>query len=87
LRRSSISGWIIAGVVLVRYVILPLFGVVIVKGAVHLGLVHPDPLYQFVLLLQYAVPPAMNIGILLIINLLFIFFKEQKILFSYSVAC
>ncbi|XP_078162763.1 protein PIN-LIKES 3-like isoform X2 [Carex rostrata] len=62
LRRSSISGWIIAGVILVRYVILPLLGVVIVKGAVHLGLIHPDPLYQFVLLLQYALPPAMNIG-------------------------
>ncbi|KAL5557655.1 hypothetical protein UlMin_033866 [Ulmus minor] len=26
------------------------------------GLVHSDPLYQFVLLIQFAVPPAMNIG-------------------------
>ncbi|KAJ1702551.1 hypothetical protein LUZ63_002330 [Rhynchospora breviuscula] len=62
IRRSCVSGWIIAGVILVRYIILPLLGVVIVKGAVRLGLVHADPLYQFVLLLQYAVPPAMNIS-------------------------
>ncbi|KAJ4811224.1 Auxin efflux carrier family protein [Rhynchospora pubera] len=62
IRRSNVSAWIIAGVILVRYIILPLLGVVIVKGAVRLGLVHADPLYQFVLLLQYAVPPAMNIS-------------------------
>ncbi|KAH1224169.1 Protein PIN-LIKES 3 [Glycine max] len=30
--------------------------------ATQLGLVQPDPLYQFVLLLQYALPPAMAIG-------------------------
>lgn len=35
---------------------------VIVRGAVYLGLVQSDPLYQFVLLLQFALPPAMNIG-------------------------
>ncbi|XP_047267366.1 protein PIN-LIKES 1 isoform X4 [Capsicum annuum] len=33
-----------------------------VKGAIRLGLVQHDPLYQFVLLLQFALPPAMNIG-------------------------
>ncbi|MCI34144.1 auxin efflux carrier family protein, partial [Trifolium medium] len=30
--------------------------------ATHLGLVQVDPLYQFILLLQYALPPAMSIG-------------------------
>ncbi|KAK9284492.1 hypothetical protein L1049_023665 [Liquidambar formosana] len=41
---------------------LPILGVVSVKSAVLSGLVQSDPLYQFVLLLQFAVPPAMNIG-------------------------
>lgn len=52
----------IAGVVAVRYILLPLLGTALVKGAVRLGLIQPDPLYQFILHLQYAVPPAMNIG-------------------------
>ncbi|KAJ1290203.1 hypothetical protein BS78_02G225500 [Paspalum vaginatum] len=52
-----------SGVVVVRYAALPLLGAALVKqGAAHLGVVQPDPLYQFILLLQYAVPPAMNIG-------------------------
>ncbi|XP_020570614.1 protein PIN-LIKES 3-like isoform X1 [Phalaenopsis equestris] len=62
LRGSSIRASAVIGVIVVRYVLLPLAGIVIVKGAVFLGLVHADPLYQFVLMVQYAVPPAMNIG-------------------------
>lgn len=42
-------------------------GIVIVKGALHFGFVHKNPLYQFVLLLQFAVPPAMNIGLIIIL--------------------
>lgn len=41
-------------------------GIVVVRGALRFGLVHPDPLYQFVLLLQFALPPALNIGIIII---------------------
>ncbi|RLN35635.1 hypothetical protein C2845_PM03G01660 [Panicum miliaceum] len=59
---ASVQPSVIAGVVVVRYVLLPLLGTALVKGAVRLGLVQPDPLYQFILHLQYAVPPAMNIG-------------------------
>ncbi|KAF8011230.1 hypothetical protein BT93_J1747 [Corymbia citriodora subsp. variegata] len=62
LRGSSVQPSLIAGVVAIRYIILPLFGIVIVKGALYFGMVHEDPLYLFVLLLQYALPPAMNIG-------------------------
>ncbi|PKU81540.1 protein PIN-LIKES 3 isoform X1 [Dendrobium catenatum] len=62
LRGSSIRASVIIGVIVVRYLLLPLVGIAIVKGAVLLGLVHADPLYQFVLLVQYALPPAMNIG-------------------------
>ncbi|CAA7408018.1 unnamed protein product [Spirodela intermedia] len=58
---SDIRSSLIIGVVVVRFIILPIIGVGIVKWAIHLGLVHSDPLYQFILFLQYAVPPAMNI--------------------------
>lgn len=50
------------GIIAVRYIFLPVLGVLVVKGAIHVGLVQSDPLYQFILLLQYALPPAMNIG-------------------------
>ena len=54
---------IVAGIVIARYIALPLIGILIVKGAMRFGFVHSsDPLYQFVLLLQFALPPAMNIG-------------------------
>ena len=53
---------VILGVVVVRYVLLPIIGVLIVQGAHYLGLITSEPLYQFVLLLQYVVPPAMNLG-------------------------
>uniref|UniRef100_A0A453L4T2 Uncharacterized protein n=1 Tax=Aegilops tauschii subsp. strangulata TaxID=200361 RepID=A0A453L4T2_AEGTS len=59
---ASVPPSVIAGVVLVRFVLLPLVGTALVKAAVRYGVIRPDPLYQFVLLLQYAVPPAMNIG-------------------------
>nr|GEW68659.1 hypothetical protein [Tanacetum cinerariifolium] len=59
---SGISLKIVFGIAAVRYIFLPLFGIVIVKSAHHFGLVNSDPLYLFVLLLQFALPPAMNIG-------------------------
>ncbi|KAK7274031.1 hypothetical protein RIF29_15101 [Crotalaria pallida] len=62
LQGSDIQKLIIIGIIISRYIILPVSGIFIIKWAVQLGLVHPDPLYQFVLLIQYAVPPAMNIG-------------------------
>jgi hypothetical protein len=42
----------------VRFIALPAIGIGIVKGAIHFGLIHPDPLYHFTLLLQFALPPA-----------------------------
>ncbi|XP_061337678.1 protein PIN-LIKES 3-like [Gastrolobium bilobum] len=62
LKGTSAPLWTIVGIIAVRYIFLPLLGVVVVKGAIYLGLVQSDPLYQFILLLQYALPPAMNIG-------------------------
>ncbi|XP_057425312.1 protein PIN-LIKES 3-like [Lotus japonicus] len=62
LKKSSMPLRLIVGILVVRYVALPMLGVVIVKASVHFGFVHHDPLYQFVLLLQFALPPAINIG-------------------------
>ncbi|KAJ4839033.1 Protein PIN-LIKES 7 [Turnera subulata] len=62
LRSSRIRPWIIVGVVCVRYVLLPAIGVWIVKGAGNLGFLPSDPLFHYVLLIQYTLPPAMNIS-------------------------
>lgn len=62
LRRSEVSLVLIFGIIAVRYVVLPLLGVGIVKAAHHFGMVESDALYQFILMLQYALPPAMGVG-------------------------
>ncbi|KAH9613193.1 hypothetical protein KSS87_018943 [Heliosperma pusillum] len=64
LKGTNIQLKNVFGIVAVRYLILPLIGILVVKGAVHFSLVQADPLFQFVLLLQYALPPAMSIVIL-----------------------
>ncbi|XP_059643925.1 protein PIN-LIKES 5-like isoform X2 [Cornus florida] len=53
---------IIVSVVCVRYVILPVIGIGVVKQAAKLGFLPPDPLYHFILYIQYTLPPAMAIG-------------------------
>ncbi|KAL5752249.1 hypothetical protein ACOSP7_022435 [Xanthoceras sorbifolium] len=63
LKRSRLHLLIIIGIVVIRYMILPISGVGIVKAAIHFGIVkNSDKLYLFVLLLQFAVPPAISIG-------------------------
>ncbi|XP_010471806.1 PREDICTED: protein PIN-LIKES 3-like [Camelina sativa] len=62
MRSSGMKMSSIIGVLVARYVLLPICGVLIVRGAYKLDLITKEPLYQFVLLLQYAVPPAMNLG-------------------------
>ncbi|KAM5574008.1 protein PIN-LIKES 3-like [Rosa sericea] len=62
LRGSGIQTSLVIGIIIVRYVALPLAGILIVKGALKFGLVHSDPLYLFVLLLQFALPPAVSIA-------------------------
>lgn len=53
---------VVAAIICVRYVILPIVGVVVVRAAREIGLLPPDPLYQYVLMVQFALPPAMSIG-------------------------
>ncbi|XP_024025765.1 protein PIN-LIKES 7 [Morus notabilis] len=62
LRSSKIKPLVIIGVVCIRYIILPIIGVWIVKVANHLGFLPPDPLFSYVLMVQFTLPPAMNIG-------------------------
>lgn len=53
---------LVIGITVVRHIVLPIIGVVTVKSAMHFGLLRSDPLYEFVLMLQFAVPPAVGIG-------------------------
>ncbi|KAI5660869.1 hypothetical protein M9H77_20192 [Catharanthus roseus] len=63
LTGSGIQKSVIVGIIVVRYILSPVIGIGVVKLALKSGLVeNNNPLYQFVLLLQFALPPAMNIG-------------------------
>ncbi|KAH7519810.1 protein PIN-LIKES 7 [Ziziphus jujuba] len=62
LRTSKIKPLAIIGVICVRYILLPVIGIFIVKGAGSLGFLPSDPLFHFVLMIQFTLPPAMNIG-------------------------
>ncbi|KAL2907156.1 Protein PIN-LIKES 3 [Bienertia sinuspersici] len=63
LKESGIQVTTIIGIIAVRYIFLPLLGIVVVKGAIRTGCVKShDKFFQFVLLLQFALPPAMSIG-------------------------
>lgn len=62
LRTGRLKLITIIAVILVRYVLLPVIGIGVVKAAGSLGFLPSDPLYRYVLLIQFALPPAMNIG-------------------------
>lgn len=61
-RDGKVPSRLLIMVVCVRFVLLPAIGIGIVTVAKHLGFLPPDPLYQFVLMIQFAVPPAINIS-------------------------
>ncbi|GFS39408.1 auxin efflux carrier family protein [Actinidia rufa] len=62
LRSARLGPVLIVVVVLVRYLFLPLIGIGVVTVAGNLGFLPSDRLYRYVLMLQFALPPAMNIG-------------------------
>ncbi|XP_077246925.1 protein PIN-LIKES 7-like [Tasmannia lanceolata] len=62
LRSGRLKTSMIIAIIIIRYVILPLIGIGVVRVAGELGLLSTDPLYQYVLMIQFTVPPAMNIG-------------------------
>ncbi|KAJ0966781.1 hypothetical protein J5N97_023698 [Dioscorea zingiberensis] len=62
LRKSTLKPLMIVAVICVRFVILPVIGIGVVKLAGELGYLPEDPLYHFVLMIQFTLPPAMNIS-------------------------
>ncbi|XP_022923237.1 protein PIN-LIKES 7-like isoform X4 [Cucurbita moschata] len=62
LRSSKVKPKTIVGVIAVRYFALPAIGVLVVKAADTLGCLAADPLYHFMLMVQYTTPPAMSIS-------------------------
>ncbi|GKV21878.1 hypothetical protein SLEP1_g31814 [Rubroshorea leprosula] len=62
IRSSTVKPLVIIGVVCIRYVILPVIGIWVIKAAGNLGFLPSDPLYRYVLMIQFTLPPAMNIG-------------------------
>ncbi|XP_021727618.1 protein PIN-LIKES 3-like [Chenopodium quinoa] len=63
LKGSGIRVTTIIGIIAVRYIFLPLLGILVVKGAVLAGFVQSHDIFlQFVLLLQFALPPAVSIS-------------------------
>lgn len=61
-RKTKVPPAVVAAIICVRYVILPLVGVAVVRAARDMGFLPPDKLYQYTLMMQFAVPPAMSIG-------------------------
>jgi len=62
LRSSAVKPMVVLGIVCVRYIAMPIIGIGIVLTAANLGFLPADPLFQYVLMLQFTLPPAMNIG-------------------------
>ncbi|KAL5706084.1 Protein PIN-LIKES 7 [Ranunculus cassubicifolius] len=62
LRSSKLNPLVIVGIIIVRYIILPIIGIGVVKAAGDIGLLPSDPLFRYVLMIQFTLPPAMNIG-------------------------
>ncbi|XP_028795304.1 protein PIN-LIKES 7 isoform X2 [Neltuma alba] len=62
LRSSSVRLSSVMSIIVSKYIVIPTIGLFIVKAAANLKLLPPYPLFQYVLVMQYAMPPAMNIS-------------------------
>ncbi|KAK2355373.1 protein PIN-LIKES [Trifolium repens] len=62
MRSSSIKPLVLMSIIIARLFLLPGIGFFVVKAAAKLGFLPLDPLFQYVLVIQYALPPAMNIS-------------------------
>ncbi|ESW28253.1 hypothetical protein PHAVU_003G271200 [Phaseolus vulgaris] len=62
MQSSSIEPLVLICIIIARLVLLPAIGFCVVRGAANFGLLPLDPLFQYVLVMQYALPPAMNIS-------------------------
>ena len=73
LRRPTKNLSTVLGTILARYVFLPVAGIAVVKAAGTLRFLPQDPLYQYALLIQFALPPAMSIGLSYLVPFFFTF--------------
>ncbi|CAI8617334.1 unnamed protein product [Vicia faba] len=62
LKSSSVKPSTLISIIITRLFVLPVIGLFIVKAAANLGVLPVDPLFQYTLVMQYAMPPAMNIS-------------------------
>nr|XP_043608567.1 protein PIN-LIKES 7-like isoform X3 [Erigeron canadensis]XP_043608569.1 protein PIN-LIKES 7-like isoform X3 [Erigeron canadensis] len=62
LQKASVGPTIIITVIIVRYLILPIIGIGVINLAATLGLLPVDPLFRFVMLIMFALPPGVNIS-------------------------
>jgi len=62
MQSSSVEPVVVICIIIARLVLLPAIGFCVVRAAAHFGLLPLDPLFQYVLVIQYALPPAMNIS-------------------------
>ncbi|GAB4847638.1 hypothetical protein Ancab_026699 [Ancistrocladus abbreviatus] len=62
LRSRKMTPIILTWIICIKYLLLPVIGVGVVRVARNLGFLPSEPLYHFVLMLQFTLPPAMNIG-------------------------
>ncbi|CAL5082769.1 unnamed protein product [Urochloa decumbens] len=62
LKKSGLKKSVIVTIICIRFVIMPLIGITVVHAAYGVGFLSHDPLYRYVLMVQFALPPAMNIG-------------------------
>ncbi|KAF1861951.1 hypothetical protein Lal_00026446 [Lupinus albus] len=62
MKSSSVKPLTLISIIIARFLVLPVIGFLIVKAAANFGLLPLDPLFQYVLVMQYAMPPAMNIS-------------------------
>lgn len=62
LKSSSVKPLTLISIIIARLFVLPVIGFFIVREAAKLGLLPVDPLFQYILVMQYAMPPAMNIS-------------------------
>ncbi|KAK8968951.1 hypothetical protein KSP40_PGU020130 [Platanthera guangdongensis] len=63
-RKSALKPSVILAIAIVRYVALPVSGIAVVKAAGVLGFLPQDPLFHYVLLTQFTLPPAVGIGVM-----------------------
>lgn len=72
-RKSHVKFSTVFGVILARYVLLPAAGIGVVKAVAAIGFLPQDPLFQYALLIQFALPPAMAIGMQTLLLLSFFY--------------